>query len=318
MKALITGATGFVGQHLASYLVDEGLQVYGTSRNNAGEINNVPEMKVMFLDFNDVTAIVDLLNKVRPDFVYHLAGQSSVKDSWTDKVGTFHGNIRLTMNLMEAILQSEIRDSVRVLTVGSSEEYGGFDSKGVPIAEETILKPTSPYGISKATVSMLARHYYSAYQIKVTHTRPFNHIGPGQRLGFVVSDFSNQIVQIEKGNQNGVISVGNLSAKRDFTDVRDIVRAYSLLLNQQNDLAWGESINVCSGKAISIQCILDTLLSLTEASIEVVVDQNKLRPLDIPVFTGDNTKLKSLTGWTQTIKLNETLRDVLISIRNET
>jgi GDP-4-dehydro-6-deoxy-D-mannose reductase len=317
MRALITGATGFVGQHLASYLLNNGYQVWGTSRINSGEINNVEELEILFIDFDDMTSIIDMLNTVQPDHIYHLAGQSSVKDSWSDKVGTFQSNVNLTMNLLEAVLQSEVKEKVSILTVGSSEEYGGYTSGSNPILEDTQLKPSSPYGISKATVGMLVRHYFTAYNMRVIHTRPFNHIGPGQRLGFVVSDFSNQIVQIEKGRQEKVISVGNLSAKRDFTDVRDIVRAYYLLLNQVNNSAWGESVNVCSGEAISIESILDTLLTLSNSSIDVVVDSNKLRPVDIPVFTGDNTKLKELTGWQPNINLTQTLSDVLKILRDQ-
>lgn len=317
MRALITGATGFVGQHLASYLLDNGYEVWGTSRINSGEINNVEELKVLFIDFDDMPSIIGMLNTVQPDHIFHLAGQSSVKDSWSDKVGTFQSNVNLTMNLLEAVLQSEVKEKVSILTVGSSEEYGGLSSGGNPIVEDTQLKPTSPYGISKATVGMLVRHYFNAYNLKVVHTRPFNHIGPGQRMGFVVSDFSSQIVKIEKGQQQSVISVGNLSAKRDFTDVRDIVRAYYLLLNQESNFAWGESVNVCSGKAISIQSILDILLTLSNSSIDVVVDNQKLRPVDIPVFTGDNTKLRELTGWQPSINLTQTLSDVLKILRDQ-
>lgn len=317
MKALITGATGFVGQHLASYLVNEGYEVWGTTRINAGEVNNVKGVEILSVDFDNVTGIIGMLDTIQPDHIYHLAGQSSVKDSWSDKVGTFQSNVSLTMNLLEAALQSEIKEKVSILTVGSSEEYGGFDTGGGPIAEETLLKPTSPYGISKATVGMLVRHYYTAYKLRVIHTRPFNHIGPGQRLGFVVSDFSNQIVEIEKGRQNNVISVGNLSAQRDFTDVRDIVRAYYMLLNQEMNTAWGDSVNVCSGKATSIQSLLDALLALSSSSIEVIIDSDKLRPVDIPVFTGDNTKLKGLTGWEPTIDLTQTLSDVLKILRDQ-
>lgn len=201
MKALITGVTGFVGQHLASYLKIRGYQVWGTTRNNSGEVNNIDGVNQVHVDFDNITSIVDMLNFIQPDHIYHLAGQSSVLESWSDKVGTFNSNISLTMNLLEAIVQCEIKEKVSVLTVGSSEEYGGFDTGNNPVSENTPLKPISPYGISKATVSMLVRHYHTVYNLKIIHTRPFNHIGPGQRLGFVVSDFSNQIAQIEKGKK---------------------------------------------------------------------------------------------------------------------
>jgi GDP-4-dehydro-6-deoxy-D-mannose reductase len=315
MRALITGSTGFVGQHLASYLMNYGIEVWGTTRDNFNGI--IPGMKIVPVDFENVASLVKVLDDVQPDFIYHLAGQSSVKDSWTDKSTTFQSNVNLTIHLLEAVINSTIKGKVKVLTVGSSEEYGGPDEQYKPISEDACLKPTSPYGISKATVGMLARHYFVAYGLKIIHARPFNHIGPGQRVGFVVSDFSNQIVQIERRQQNNVISVGNLSAQRDFTDVRDIVHAYYLLLNQDENADWGGSVNVCSGKATSIQSILDTLLSLSHSFIDVVVDSDKLRPVDVPVFIGDNTKLKSLTDWEPTISLTQTLSDVLKNLRDQ-
>ncbi|MRN54364.1 GDP-mannose 4,6-dehydratase [Paenibacillus monticola] len=317
MKALITGATGFVGQYLASYLINNGYEVWGTTRINSREINDIQAMEIVSVDFDDIAGTIEVLDKIQPDQIFHLAGQSSVRDSWTNKMETFQSNVNLTIQLLEAVMQSVVKEKVSILTIGSSEEYGGFDTSGTPISEETLLKPTSPYGISKATVGMLVRHYFTAYNLKIIHARPFNHIGPGQRLGFVVADFSNQIVEIERGHQENIISVGNLSAKRDFTDVRDIVRAYHLLLNQKENFAWGESVNVCSGIATSIQNILDSLLSLSHSSIDVVVDSEKLRPVDIPLFTGDNSKLKSLTGWHPAIGLTQTLNDVLKILRDQ-
>ncbi|MDT3428098.1 GDP-4-dehydro-6-deoxy-D-mannose reductase [Paenibacillus forsythiae] len=317
MKALITGVTGFVGQHLASYLLMNGYYVLGTSRHNANNEQFIEGIELVNIDFDNTADIVKVLDTVQPDFIYHLAGQSSVKDSWVDKEGTFQSNVNLTLRLLEAVVSSSVKDTVKILTVGSSEEYGGIDANSEPIPESTQLKPTSPYGISKATVGMLVRHYYMAYGLKVVHVRPFNHIGPGQRMGFVVSDFSNQIVEIERGDRDRVISVGNLSAQRDFTDVRDIVRAYYLLLSQEVEMCWGESVNVCSGEATPVQSILDILLSLCSVSIEVKVDQNKFRPIDVPLFIGDNTKLKSLTDWEPLYNLEQTLNDVIENLRNQ-
>ncbi|OMC77644.1 hypothetical protein BK125_14045 [Paenibacillus odorifer] len=317
MRALITGTTGFVGQHLASYLINNGIEVWGTTRDYLNEVNLVEGVKIVPVDFENIESLVKVLDDIQPDFIYHLAGQSSVIDSWTDKTATFQSNVNLTLNLLEAVINSEIKGNVKVLTVGSAEEYGGPDEECSPITEDARLKPTSPYGISKATVGMLARHYFIAYGLKIIHVRPFNHIGPGQRVGFVVSDFSNQIVRMERGQQNNVISVGNLSAQRDFTDVRDIVRAYYLLLNREEVTDWGECVNVCSGTATSIQSILDTLLSLSQTNIDVVIDSNKLRPVDTPVFIGDNTKLKKFTSWEPTINLTQTLSDVLKNLRDQ-
>lgn len=314
MRALITGINGFVGQHLANYLLSQGFEVFGTTSqiNSKHSVNS----KIFINDLASEQTIIKLLDEIQPDHIYHLAAQSNVKKSWDSKVDTIHVNVNLTINLLEAARKSNIKDRVKIVTIGSSEEYGRVTDMTLPIDESVSLKPTNPYGISKATVSYFARQYYQAYGLKIVHTRPFNHIGPGQKLGFVVTDFTSQIINIEKKIEDKIIRVGNLEAQRDFTDVRDIVRAYYLLLTNTST-AFGEVYNVCSGIPVSISSILDKLLSFSHQKIDVFVDPNKLRPIDIPLYIGNNKKINQIIGWKPEISLNTTLSDVLDYIRKQ-
>ncbi|CAH1231504.1 GDP-6-deoxy-D-mannose reductase [Paenibacillus allorhizoplanae] len=312
MRALITGISGFVGKHLANYLLSQGVEVFGTT--SQGSLSMDPN--IFTNNLSSEQNIINLLDEIQPDHIYHLAGQSNVKDSWDSKVSTFHTNVNLTINLLEAVRKSKVSDKVRIVTIGSSEEYGRVNDMTLPIDETVSLKPTNPYGISKASVSYFAKQYYEAYGLKVVHVRPFNHIGPGQKLGFVVTDFTSQIVNIEKGIANNIIRVGNLGAQRDFTDVRDIVRAYYLLLTTATT-TYGEIYNVCSGVPITIESILEKLLAFSHQQIEVIVDPNKLRPIDIPLYIGTNNKIHQLTGWKPEIAIDTTLEDVLEFIRKK-
>jgi GDP-4-dehydro-6-deoxy-D-mannose reductase len=319
MKVLITGVTGFVGKHLAEYLLSEGVEVWGAVRPGSQVMltkqSNVP-INLVVMDLINQTDMINNLNKINPDQIYHLAGYSSVRDSWEQMQQTFDSNVRVTVGLLESIKKSRCFDNVRVLTVGSSEEYGRVGFSHMPIREDEELNPISPYGLSKAEVSRIANYYYRTYGMKIIHARPFNHIGPGQRLGFVVPDFANQIVGIEKGYRENVLSVGNLDAQRDFTDVRDIVKAYYKLLSS-NSIPFGEPINICSGKANSIKYILSLLLSLARIPIEISIDQSKIRPSDMPLYVGDCSRINEMTGWIPEIPIHETLIDVLNFIRGQ-
>ncbi|WP_314000965.1 GDP-mannose 4,6-dehydratase [uncultured Paenibacillus sp.] len=312
MKAIITGVNGFVGGHLSNLLCSEGVQVWGTTRGFSHNYYLNNKTTLIKTDMNDVDELVGLLNQIKPDYLFHLAGESNVKKSWGNKAQTFDANVIKTLRLLEAVRKSKVAENIRILTVGSSEEYGRVNAKAVPIQENTPLKPVSPYGISKATISMIARQYNTAYQLKIIHARPFNHIGPGQKTGFVVPDFAAQIAAIEKGMQKNVLRVGNLDAQRDFSDVRDIVRAYKMLLEHGE---FGEIYNVCSGVGVTIQHILESLIRLSTVSIEVIKDENLLRPTDIPVYIGDSGKIKSEVNWNHEIPLNDTLFDTLQDIR---
>ncbi|WP_346779429.1 GDP-mannose 4,6-dehydratase [Paenibacillus brevis] len=308
MRALITGIKGFVGRHLAQLLLDKGYEVWGFTRMEAQDsvINNCNLVKV---DYSNEQLLINLFNDIRPDEIYHLAGQSSVKFSWSNHLDTFEGNALNTLRFLESLRKSSICKEVRVLTIGSSEEYGGVGYSDLPISESVALNPISPYGVSKASVWLMAKQYSQAHGMRIVHARPFNHIGPGQGQGFVTTDFATQIVRIEKGEVDPIISVGNLEAKRDFSDVRDIAYAYTLL--QRKGMP-GQAYNVCSGIPVSINTLLQTMIQLSKCtSICVEKDMSRLRPSDIPVYYGDPSNISRTTGWQNKITLNESLNDIL-------
>lgn len=295
MKVLITGITGFVGQHLETFLRDKA-DVYGTSRVNRGK-KHIFELDL--LTENEV-------KKVNPTHIFHLAGLSNVRESWEHKADFIQGNVIGTIHLLEAVRKSD--QQIKVITIGSSEEYGAIPKGVEQVREETPLNPINPYGISKCMINMLTIFYYKTYRLNVTHVRPFNHIGPGQRLGFVTTDFAYQIALINKGlTKEDVISIGNLQVIRDFTDVRDIVKAYYEIGLSGKP---GEVYNVCTGKGVSIQDILNILLSFSNRTIQVITDPKKMRMVDNPRLVGDPGKLFRLTRWTPKQKLDDTLRDI--------
>ncbi len=303
LKALITGVTGFVGQYLADFLVSQGVEVVGTtsqvSKGRPGLTYN---------DLNSESSIITLLDEIQPDQIFHLAGLSNVKESWDNKVQTISVNVNTTINLLEAIRKSAVAESVRILTVGSAEEYGKVEVEQLPINEDCSLNPANPYGISKAAISYLVKQYYHAYGLKIIHARPFNHIGPGQNLGFVTSDFAKRIVDIELGNSNPVFKVGNLSSQRDFLDVRDVVTAYYYLLDRGLS---GEVYNICSSQPVAISDILSGFTQLARLDIEVITDSSLLRPIDFPISYGTNHKIYAHTGWQPRIPLAASLSDIL-------
>lgn len=310
MKALITGVSGFVGRYLAQNLVNHGYEVWGTSREVPSSM--LGDMKILKMDFSDKEAITKVMEEVRPDVIFHLSGQSSVQYSWSHINETFQSNVMDAIGLFEAVKDSSIRSRVRIISIGSSEEYGLV--KDLPIVEDADTNPGNPYGLSKLTLSKLIHSYCSIHEMNIIHARAFNHIGPGQALGFVTSDFANQLIKIELGKAEPVISVGDLSSKRDFTDVRDIVEAYRLLVEKGKA---GEVYNVCSGKCVSIEDILTLLVSFSSKPIEVVVNKNKLRPNNVPEYYGSNHKLMETTGWIPSISLENSLRDIYMYWRKQ-
>lgn len=307
MKAFITGVTGFVGGHLAEYLACQGIEVWGASRSEATQASHNGKWNLLRLDLSDEDAMIKTLDHLQPDMIFHLAGQSSVRASWDQKVETFDANVILTIRLLESIRKSKAKDAT-VVTVGSSEEYGQAKPEEMPIGEETPLRPLSPYGISKATVYMLARQYHQFSGMRVIHVRPFNHIGPGQRPGFVTSDFAKQISEIETGIRPPVMEVGNLSAERDFLDVRDIVRAYYMIALKGKS---GEVYNVCSSTPVKIQSILNFFISKSKVKIEVRQNEKLFRPVDFPRYIGSNKKLTSEMDWNPTVPLEDSLMAIL-------
>ena len=309
-KVLITGGSGFVGTYLAQHLLDLGSsEIHGTYLTDESREKSPVKEKITFhkVDLQNKEETEKLIGSVMPDDVYHLAALSSVGASFKDPIGTFHSNIDVQLNLFESLRKFDLLQS-KVLVVGSAEEYGYVLPEDLPINESVSLRPASPYAVSKITQDFLGLQYAISYQMPIIRIRPFNHVGPGQGLGFVVADFAHQIAKIEKGDIPPVIKVGNLSAKRDFTDVRDMVRLYPLLLEKGTP---GEVYNAGSGKSRAIQEILDLLLQNATAKITVKVDPVRMRPSDVPEIVADSTKVRQVTGWKPTIPFEQTLKDTL-------
>jgi GDP-4-dehydro-6-deoxy-D-mannose reductase len=284
-KVLITGVTGFVGSHLADHLLAlGGYEVHGLKRCRMRE----------------------LVDAVRPDWIFHLAAQSYVPASWREPDATLTCNIRGQVNLFEAVLAAGL--SCRIQIAGSSEEYGLVGPDEVPITEDNPLRPLSPYAVSKVTQDMLAWQYHRSHGLDVVRTRGFNHTGPRRGEVFVASDFARQVARIEAGLQEPVIRVGNLEASRDFTDVRDMVRAYRLALESG---VGGEVYNICSGTAITIRDMLDRLLALSPARIGVEQDPERMRPSDVMILLGSAARFRAVTGWSPEIPFARTLADLL-------
>jgi GDP-4-dehydro-6-deoxy-D-mannose reductase len=248
-----------------------------------------------------------VIEHVRPDRIYHLAGQAFVGDSWASPWETLETNLRSQVNVFEAVMA--VRASPpRLLVVGSAEEYGRIAPEALPVNEMCPLRPDSPYSVSKVGQDFLGLQYFLSYALPVIRVRPFNHIGPRQNPKFVAPAFASQVAAIEAGRQAPVMPVGNLTARRDFTDVRDMVRAYVLALEQGEA---GEVYNLGSGRSRSVQEVLDTLLHLAEVNIAVELDTGRLRPVDVPEMVCDATKFRTRTGWEPHVPFEQSLRDVL-------
>ncbi len=305
MKALIIGAAGFVGPYLAQAVKQYmNCEIVATKLDH--EKVTIPEARIENLNILNSGEISAVLSDEKPDYIFHLAAQSSVALSWKNPTMTVDININGALNLLNAI--RGLNEQPRVLMVGSGEEYGYIKEDMVPIKENASLEPGNVYAVTKATQNMMATIYAQAYGMNLVMTRSFNHMGPRQTPQFVVSDFCNQVVKIEKGLQEPVITVGNLSARRDFTDVRDVVRAYTLLIQYGRA---GETYNVGSGNARTIQSILELILSKSAKQIRVEIDEKKLRPVDVPIIEADIRKTYKDTGWKPEIPIDKTIEDML-------
>jgi GDP-4-dehydro-6-deoxy-D-mannose reductase len=303
MKALIIGAAGFVGRHLITHLKSLGWEVSATRLLHEEIKEDVPNYE---LDILNQASISSLLEQICPDYLFHLAAQSSVALSWEKPALTVDINIKGAVNLLEAL--RVMQNPPRVLLVGSGEEYGYVLPEELPIKEDTLFRPGNIYACTKATQDLLGQTYARAYKLKIIMVRAFNHTGPGQIDTFAVSHFCKQIAEIEAGLRPPVIYVGNLSSQRDFTDVRDIVKAYSLLI-QKGKAA--EAYNVGSGKAVTMQKVLDIALFLAKIQITVEQDSALMRVSDTPVIQADISRLTQLTGWQPEIPLRDTIADML-------
>ena len=303
-KGLVIGAAGFVGNYLINEMHEDGMECYATKLPHEKFEN--PHAIVYDLNIMEKDAIVALLFEVRPDYIFHLAAQSSVGLAWKNPGLTVDVNIKGSINVMDAI--RELYYKPRVLLIGSGEEYGHIRPGETPITEDNLLRPGNIYAATKACQNMIANIYSKAYDMELMMVRAFNHIGPGQAPMFVVSDFCKQVAEIEKGLREPVMMVGNLAAKRDFTDVRDVVKAYVKLVQAGVP---GETYNVGSGNAQEIRQILDLIVSMSEVEIAVEIDPNKIRPVDVPIIEADITKIHQLTEWAPKIPLKQTIQETL-------
>jgi len=296
VKAFVTGASGFVGTHLVAHLGDEGDDVIAPGHDGDG------------VDVTDAAAVRERIGDERPDAVYHLAALSHVGESWSDPQRFLRVNAEGTLNVLRAAEEAGVE---RVLVVGSADEYGKVDPAETPLTEDAPLRPMTPYGASKVAADYLALQAFLGRGLATLRTRSFNHTGPGQSDRFVVSAFARRVVEASAGGVKE-LKVGSLEPVRDFSDVRDVVRAYRLLVERGTP---GEAYNVSSGRGRSVHDILDRLLALAETEVEVVPDPELVRPVEVPVLVGDNSKLRRDTGWEPAYDLDATLTAVLDSWR---
>jgi len=307
MRVLITGMNGFAGSHLADLLLAEThWLLIGASRNATGERNS-PRMAWWNLDLRDADAVKRLIRLERPDLVIHLAAQPYVPAAWDDPWATFEMNVRPQQNLFDALLANRL--TPRILIASSNEVYGqpaGADD--LPFRESRPTMPVNPYGVSKVAQEAVALQYRRSHGLDVVVARPFNHIGPRQTMSSVANQFAQQIAEIEAGLREPVLRVGNMAAQRDFTDVRDVARAYLALIRLGDP---GEIYNICSGQPRPVQALLDTLLQQARTPISVESDPAKMRPADTPVSYGSNEKLTAVTGWAPQIPFEQTVSDIL-------
>jgi GDP-4-dehydro-6-deoxy-D-mannose reductase len=292
MRALITGAGGFVGAHLQRHLEDSGDEVTATDRVTDG------------LDILDAAALLEMFRRCQPEVVYHLAGASDVGGSWQTPQATFRANAEGTLNILWAAREA---GTERVLTIGSADIYGKVTADDLPITEDLALRPVSPYAASKVAADYVALQAYLGYEQHVVRARPFNHLGPGQTDKFVAPALASRVAANEIEG-NSVVRVGNLSPQRDFTDVRDVVRAYRLLVEKGRA---GQVYNVCSGTAIPVQDLAERLISMAQIPMTLEPDPDLQRPVDIPILLGDSSRILADTGWKPEIPLDQTLEDLL-------
>lgn len=308
-KAFITGITGFAGSHLAELLLEEGYQVYGTVRPRS-KTDNIDHLKGKLIfedaDLLDSHSLYTILRKIKPDYVFHLAAQSFVQTSWASPATTMETNIVGTVHLFEAVRRAEIESVIQIAC--SSEEYGLVLPNELPVKETNPLRPLSPYAVSKIAMDYLGYQYHQSYGMKIVRTRGFNHTGPRRGDVFVTSNFAKQIAEIEKGKKEPFLDAGNLEAKRDWTDVRDMVRAYLLSVQK---CEFGEVYNICSEKTVAIREMLDILLSKSRVKVQIRREPNRMRPSDVPVLLGNSSKFRKITGWQPKIPFEKTMEDLL-------
>jgi GDP-4-dehydro-6-deoxy-D-mannose reductase len=303
MKILITGAAGFVGKHLINHIQKTTTwEIIGTKLPS--ETLEYPNIIVESLDISDANKVHQIIEQYTPEYIIHLAAISSNHFAWKHPKRTWETNVTGTLNLLEAIRKVAYKPTV--LLVGSSEEYGQISSSS--LAEDAPTNTINPYGLSKHVANQLGHFYAKTYHLNIIMTRSFNHFGPHQSDDFVIASFCKQIAQIESNTQSPIIHVGNLSARRDFTDVRDIVNAYTLLLQHGK---YGETYNVGSGQSYSIQTLLKLVIDISKQPINIQKDINRYRPIDIEEQTANIQKITQDTPWKPTIPIKQSLIDTL-------
>ncbi len=306
LKCLITGVEGFVGGYLAEKLLEQGFEVYGTYFESNTLTEKVSKsVKLYNIDITNKEKISNTLKRIKPDMVFHLAAQSSAALSWTAPQLTMDINLGGTLNLLDAIKDYSL--DTKLISIGSSEQYGSLAPEENPVSELHPLNPQNPYAISKMASERLCLAYANAYSLNIVMARSFNHVGPRQSVQFVMSDFAKQIAQIELHKKEAVIKVGNLKAERDFTDVRDVVQAYIILAGKGE---CGEIYNIGSGIANSIEYYLNEMIEKADIEVKIEVEKERFRPIDTPLICCDNSKIKEL-GWTLEHNISDTFMEMI-------
>lgn len=315
-KVLITGISGFAGSFLAEHLLQKNeFEIWGTYLSDSSLVNLAGiknKVNLVQLDLLDCDKVIKTISDISPDYIFHLAAIPSVRESFANPSKVFFNNVDSELNLLEAVRLKKLPET-KILIISSAEVYGLVSRENLPINEDTPLRPTSSYGVSKLTQDFLGLQYFLAYGLKIVRVRPFNHIGPRQTPGFVVSSFAKKIAELEKNNSN-LIKVGNLTSKRDFTDVRDMVKAYLLAIEKGTP---GEVYNIGSDKSYSISEILDKMIKISGRNIRFEIDQSLFMPSDNPETVSDSNKFVKLTGWKPEIDIDTTLRNTLDYWRGE-
>jgi GDP-4-dehydro-6-deoxy-D-mannose reductase len=307
LRALITGIAGFVGAHLAEALgAETEWEVWGAVIGSVERASARSGAKILTTDLREPEQARVLVETARPDWVFHLAAQAYVPQSWADPWDTYHTNIRSQLNLLDALSRSGSK--ARVMVVSSNEVYGYARGEDLPLNENAPLRPNSPYAVSKLAQDFMGLQYFLDRQLPIIRVRPFNHIGPRQNQRFVAPSFAKQIAEIERGRREPVLHLGNMSAQRDFTDVRDMVRAYILAIQQGEP---GEVYNIGTGQARSVREMLDIMLADCPIKVTEEIDHAKFRPSDTPISYADPTKFKQQTGWAPQISFEQTCLDIL-------
>lgn len=314
MRILVTGIAGFAGSHLAEYLLThEAVELHGVVHRHEHRIQHLRDRLTLHRgDLRNSLWVSELVQTVQPEYVAHLAAWSDVGGSWKQPWTTYELNIQCQLNLLESLRRWA--PECRTLVVTSNEVYGLIRPEDLPIDEETPFRPNSPYGVSKVAQDMMALQYWNSHGLPTVRARSFNHLGANQSDDFVASAFAHQIAEIEAGLRPPVVRVGNLESERDFTDVRDIARAYWLLLQRGES---GQAYNVGSGESHRIRWVLDTLVEMAKQPVEIQLDPERLRPSDVPISVCDNSRLARATGWQPVRSLRDTLHELLEYWRNQ-